>query len=220
MVQKLIALCGLQGQGKNSVANVIAKHEDNWELVSFAKVLKDAVSVMFGWDRDMIEGVTEESRAWRETPDEYWSSKFGRPFTPRLAMQEFGTNLIREQWLADFWVAALERYIINSNKNIIITDCRYPNEMEMVKRLGGQLWLTNVGELPYYWNAICEYNKTGKIHPDELVTEEEILKIHRSERDWIKPVNEFDVFINPPYKDLKLLEDLVMTAYEQSQLNK
>ena len=220
MVQKLIALCGLQGQGKNSVANVIAKHEDNWELVSFAKVLKDAVSVMFGWDRDMIEGVTEESRAWRETPDEYWSSKFGRPFTPRLAMQEFGTNLIREQWLADFWVAALERYIINSNKNIIITDCRYPNEMEMVKRLGGQLWLTNVGELPYYWNAICEYNKTGKINPDELVTEEEILKIHRSERDWIKPVNEFDVFINPPYKDLKLLEDLVMTAYKQSQLNK
>ena len=209
MAEKIIGLAGLAGQGKNSVANIIAKNGINWELVSFAKVLKDAVSVMFGWNRDMLEGITVESRDWREKPDEYWSKRFGRDFSPRIAMQEFGTNLIREQWLPDFWVAALERYIINSNKNILVTDCRYPNEMEMIKRLGGEIWLTNVGELPYYWNAVCEYNATGKINPDELVTEEEILKIHRSERDWIKPVEEFDAFINPPYKDLELLEKIV-----------
>lgn len=218
MAEKLIGICGLQGQGKNSIANIIAKNGTNWELVSFAKVLKDAVSVMFGWNRDMVEGVTLESREWREQPDEYWSEKFGRPFSPRLAMQEFGTNLIREKWLADFWVAALERYIINSDKNILVTDCRYPNEMEMIKRLGGEVWLTNVGELPYYWDAVCKFNKTGVFPIEELVTEEEVMKIHRSERDWIKPVAEFDAFINPPYKDLNILEEYVNVVAHQKGL--
>lgn len=209
MAEKIIGMAGCAGSGKNSIANIIVRKGTNWELVSFAKVLKDAIAVMFSWDRDMVEGVTTESREWREQPDEYWSKKFGRDFSPRTAMQEFGTNLIREKWLADFWVAALERYIVSSDKNIIVTDCRYPNEMEMIKRLGGEVWLTHVGNLPYYWNAVCEYNKTGKIPEEELVTEEEILKIHRSERDWIKPVEEFDAFINPPYKDLVLLETYV-----------
>ena len=218
MSNKIIGMCGLKGQGKNSVGSIIKTHFKDWELVSFATTLKDAVASMFGWNRDWLEGITEESRAWREQPDEYWSKKFGREVSPRIIMQEFGTNLVREKWLASFWIDSLEKNIMNSDKNIIITDVRYPNEMEMVKRLGGELWLVNVGDLPYYWNAVCEYNKTGKIPEEELVTLDEILEIHRSERDWIMPVENFDVFINPPYKDLKLLEMIVLGTYKEKYL--
>ncbi len=218
MSNKIIGMCGLKGQGKNSVGSIIKNHFKDWELVSFATTLKDAVASMFGWNRDWLEGITEESRAWREQPDEYWTKKFGREVSPRIIMQEFGTNLVREKWLASFWIDSLEKSIMNSDKNIIITDVRYPNEMEMVKRLGGELWLVNVGDLPYYWNAVCEYNKTGKIPEEELVTLDEILEIHRSERDWIMPVENFDVFINPPYKDLELLEMIVLGTYKEKYL--
>lgn len=217
MSNKIIGMCGLKGQGKNTVGSIIKNHFNNWELVSFATTLKDAIASMFGWNRDWLEGVTEESRAWREQPDEYWSKKFGREVSPRTIMQEFGTNLVREKWLASFWIDSLEKNIMNSDKNIIITDVRYPNEMEMVKRLNGKLWLTHIGYLPYYWNAVCEYNKTGKIPEDELVTLEEIENIHRSERDWIQPIENFDAFINPAVKGLDELEKIVIDAYENTK---
>ena len=42
---------------------------------------------MFGWDREMLEGDTEESRDWREKVDPYWSTETGNPITPRLILQ-------------------------------------------------------------------------------------------------------------------------------------
>jgi hypothetical protein len=45
--------------------------------MSFACSLKDTASVMFGWDRDLLEGDTVESRKFREQKDEFWSDKFG-----------------------------------------------------------------------------------------------------------------------------------------------
>ncbi len=68
----IIGLCGFIGSGKNTVAEQLGssyRSEDGSPLfvsVSFAGVLKDAVAATFGWDRDMLEGVTEEDRKERE----------------------------------------------------------------------------------------------------------------------------------------------------------
>ncbi len=69
---KLIGICGFIGSGKNTVADYISQKYE-YQKVSFAAGVKDAVSVLFNWDRKMLEGDTEESRKWRETPDTWWT---------------------------------------------------------------------------------------------------------------------------------------------------
>ena len=78
----LIGIVGLIGSGKDTVAQrLVEKH--GYVRDSFAKSLKDAVSSMFNWDREMLEGDTTSSRHWREQPDKFWSERFGKPVTPR-----------------------------------------------------------------------------------------------------------------------------------------
>ena len=68
----LIGLVGLIGSGKDTVAERLVSHH-GFVRDSFAKSLKDAVSNIFGWDRNLVEGNTKESRAWREQPDTFCS---------------------------------------------------------------------------------------------------------------------------------------------------
>ena len=82
----LIGLVGLSGSGKDTVADFLVK-DHGFKRDSFAKSLKDAVSAIFGWDRQLLEGATQESRMWRERIDPYWSNKLNRTVTPRYVLQ-------------------------------------------------------------------------------------------------------------------------------------
>ena len=55
----LIGLVGLIGSGKDTVAEFLVK-EHKFQRDSFAKSLKDAVSAIFGWDRELLEGAREQ----------------------------------------------------------------------------------------------------------------------------------------------------------------
>ena len=87
----VVGICGLIGHGKGTVGDVLL--EQGYQRLSFADKLKDAVAVMFDWDRDMLEGITDESRAWREQPNEFWSNEIGSNITPRLVVQLFVNEL-------------------------------------------------------------------------------------------------------------------------------
>ena len=90
----LIGLVGLIGSGKDTVAErLVTQH--GFERDSFAKSLKDATASIFGWDRELLEGNTKESREWREQPDIFWSKKFNKEITPRWVLQYFGTEVCR-----------------------------------------------------------------------------------------------------------------------------
>ena len=136
----IIGVCGDIGSGKDTLASVLIEKKGYTKL-SFAGSLKDAVSVIFGWDRDMLEGLTKESREWRETKDEWWSNRLGiADLTPRWVLQNWGTELFRNHFHQDIWLACVENKINKmSNKNIVITDCRFPNEIETIKKLGGKV---------------------------------------------------------------------------------
>ena len=65
----IIGLVGLKGCGKDTVADYFLAQQNNWIKGSFADSLKDTCACVFGWDREMLEGSTHQSREWREKVD-------------------------------------------------------------------------------------------------------------------------------------------------------
>jgi hypothetical protein len=164
----LIGICGLIGSGKDTVAqNLIDNH--NFVKISFADKLKDAVASMFSWDRELLDGKTDKSRAWREQVDQYWTQETGREITPRLVLQEFGTECMREGFYDGIWVSLTKKHIIdNPNTHFVIPDVRFPNEAKMLYEIGGEVWRVKRGNDPAWFS---EYQELGveptDVHPSE-----------------------------------------------------
>ena len=74
----IIGFVGLIGSGKDTAADYLVNNR-GFKRDSFAAPLKDAVANVFGWDRNLLEGATAESRHWREQTDLWWASRLGIP---------------------------------------------------------------------------------------------------------------------------------------------
>ena len=85
----LVGFVGQIGAGKDTAADFLV-NTHGFRRDSFASSLKDAVSMIFGWDRTLIEGRTKESREWRDQVDPWWSSRLKMPgLTPRFILQNW-----------------------------------------------------------------------------------------------------------------------------------
>lgn len=178
--KKVLAACGFIASGKDTVANYLI---DNYGFtkLSFAASLKDAVASIFGWDREMLEGSTKESREWREQVDTWWANKLNMPkFSPRLCLQLMGTDVMRNHFHNDIWVASLENKIRNFDSNIIITDCRFKNELEVFDSFGANVIRVKRGQDPEWFNLAQKAYNNDWIAKNEL----ENLGIHASEYSW------------------------------------
>lgn len=166
-MSKLIGIMGLKGSGKDTIAKMLPLE---WNRMAFADTLKDITSILFGWDRGMLEGSTESSRKWREEVSEYWAKELGnKKFTPRLALQTLGTDVFREHFDRDIWVKVLKHRIINSNSDIVVTDVRFPNEAKMIKEMGGIIVQVIRGELPEWWEVASKWNKDEHYPKDDTL---------------------------------------------------
>jgi hypothetical protein len=153
----IISISGLIGSGKDTIADYLV-NSHNFRRESWAGTLKDAVSVVFGWDRTLIEGKTHESRKWREEPDEWWTQRLGETITPRRILQEWGTDVCRNHFHDEIWIASLENKLRKTTDNVVISDSRFKNEIESVKRLGGITIRVNRGTDPEW---VSDYLMTG-----------------------------------------------------------
>ena len=211
-MQKVIAITGLKGSGKDTIASIICKYDSTFQTIAFADKLKDLCAIMFGWDRDMLSGRFPESRKWREQPDEFWSKELGVEFTPRKALTTVGTDIIRGSILNHIWDIIVKKTILeNPDINYIITDCRFLNEINMVRSVGGIIIEVERGTKPDWYSIAKSYN-LGEFGID---LPEELESIHPSERDWIGLNNPQHIFYNN-----STLEDLEKEVIEYFNLNK
>lgn len=200
MERKIIAVNGTIGSGKDTLSSVFVT--DGWQRMSFAKNLKDAISCIFGWDREMLEGNSAESREWRNQPDQYWSECFGKPVTPRWVLQYFGTDVVRKFMLDSIWIMSLKKELMQYNSPVIITDCRFPNEIAMVRSMGGII-IEVQRDLPSWYDDAVLMNTGLKGADNDTVLEmyesfSEKHNIHASEFAWVG-VNDPDYTVHNIY---------------------
>lgn len=192
----IIGICGFIGSGKDTVADFLVNFQ-GFRRESFANTLKDAVSSVFGWDREMLEGRTKESRAWREEVDTWWAHRLNIPnLTPRYVLQQWGTEVCRKSFHDDIWIASLENKLRKSNDSVVISDCRFPNEIKAIKNAGGRVVWVQRGDLPAWYDAAVSANRgpDGNASWSLSKAKLERLKIHASETSWVG--TDFDVILD------------------------
>lgn len=177
----IIGICGFIGSGKDTAADYLVGFH-GFRRDSFANTLKDAVSAVFGWDRELIEGRTPEARAWREQVDVWWANRLDMPeLTPRWILQYWGTDVLRNHFHDDIWIAALESRLARRVDHTVISDVRFPNEIKAIRAQGGKIVWIQRGELPW-WHDIAVRANEGKIEAQEVLRSH---SIHASETSWV-----------------------------------
>lgn len=181
---KIIGLLGFKGAGKDTVAKLLTEY--NYYPVSFAENLKHVLSILFGWDKEMLDGHTVESRKWRDQIDHWWAEKLGIPdFTPRKAMTMVGTDLFRKHFSDQIWILSLHKKIDDIQKqqscNIVITDIRFKNEFDYVKQIADKTY--RIDRYRYDWEHIGYKASQGE--PSSIQYMNNVLKVHQSEWDWL-----------------------------------
>ena len=192
----IIGICGFIGSGKDTVADYLVNFHE-FRRDSFAATLKDAVAAVFGWDRELLEGRTKEAREWREQVDPWWAERLKKPkLTPRLVLQLWGTEVCRKAFHDDIWIASVENKLRTSKDNIVISDCRFPNEIKSIKNAGGKVVWVQRGTLPEWYTDAINFNRGERNNISWAHSRSTLERagIHVSETAWVG--TEFDVIID------------------------
>ena len=155
----IVGITGFIGSGKDTIADYLVTFK-GFRKMSFAEPLKDAISAIFGWDRELLEGRTAHSREWREQVDPWWAARLDLPhLTPRFVLQQWGTEVGRRAFHDDIWIASVENKLRSIKDNIVLSDARFPNELKAVKNAGGITIRVNRGENPVWYDAAIEFSR-------------------------------------------------------------
>jgi hypothetical protein len=120
----IIAVCGKAGAGKDTIGDYLCKESD-FKKIALADPIKRLTKDVF-----VLTETQMYDRLEREKPLEEWGNK-----TPREFLQLIGTELFRDNIDPDVWVKSLWfRIRENLKQNWVITDVRFPNELEYFEK--------------------------------------------------------------------------------------
>lgn len=129
----LIGIVGNIGTGKTTVANYLVTKRGFTEI-TFSTPLKQ-IAEIFGFEKSQLYGTQEE----KLEINKLWGIS-GREF-----MQKFGTEICREQFprilnIEKVWIKLFEKaYEESKSNNIVVSDVRFEDEADSIKRKGGIL---------------------------------------------------------------------------------
>lgn len=136
---KLIGFAGRSGSGKDTAAFLVSglcAPTVRIRKLSFASPIKYGLVELFGFP----DVSYFEDRVKKETVHIEYSNK-----TPRQLMQWMGSDIFRNQVSDRHWNQIMRRKIETIMKNhtadlIMVTDVRFPDEVELIKELGGRVF--------------------------------------------------------------------------------
>lgn len=130
----LIGFSGKKGSGKSYFADYLVNNKLFIKL-SFASPLKEITKILFNLsDEDVKDPIKKESI----------NPKFNA--SPRELMQWLGTDIMREEFNKRFnysgsiWIDNVKdkvKMLLDNNKDVVIDDVRFQNEVDMIHSLGG-----------------------------------------------------------------------------------
>lgn len=148
---KLVAFTGKAGSGKDTAAAVFTAR--GWKQVRFADILKDMVCTMLGITREQLE-----DRDYKEAI----LPVIGK--SPRYIMQTIGTDWGRNMVHRDLWTLLTRQRIealLAAGHGVVMSDCRFDNEAELIRNMGGQVALIDRPEA----EQVCAHASEAGIDP-------------------------------------------------------
>ena len=131
--EMIIGLSGYARSGKDTVAELLCLNYD-YKRVSFADPMRQALYV--------LSPKLDNNLRLSDYIDEYGWEVAKQNLEVRRLLQVFGTEVGRKQFGSEFWIdIALKD--LDSNSLVVISDVRFPNEAEAIKKLGGSIWRIN-----------------------------------------------------------------------------
>ena len=151
MQNKIIGISGRLGSGKTTVSDYIKGIDASYKEVAFAFKLKQIVALLTAQPIETC--LTQEGK-------NIYIDKFNMTIGEML--QKIGTDSLRNNFNENVWVNSLLLEIENNPGNYIISDCRFKNEADAIKKMGGKIIRIN---RPI--NPIAENSKRDLNHPSE-----------------------------------------------------
>lgn len=142
---KLVALCGLHGAGKDTVADGLPAQKFAFADALYWEVA-EAFGVMVEWlKRREYKEISSVELAIMNCIDMDFELFLAErnvlddrePRSPRQILQWWGDY--RRAQDHDYFIKKCRADVVE-HREVVITDCRFPNEAAMVRQLGGQIW--------------------------------------------------------------------------------
>lgn len=134
---RIIGLAGYAQSGKDTTGKILVE-EHGFERLAFADALRDilyALNPVVHGDDHIIPSVWDvqgcvDAKGWE------WAKAHT---TARVLLQRLGTEAGRNVLGENVWVDACMRKV-KPGGSYVITDVRFPNEVDAVRKRGGELW--------------------------------------------------------------------------------
>jgi hypothetical protein len=146
-----VGVMGLSGSGKDTIADYLVKNHE-FIKIAFADKVKEVAKDLFGFSDEQLWGPSEK----RNEPDERYvqcyvidsyhqDQAFPKYLTPRYVLQRLGTEFGRDCY-PNLWLdIAIKKAFgaMEQGKNVVISDVRFPNEVNGLKEVGAKVLLVN-----------------------------------------------------------------------------
>lgn len=143
----LIGLHGAGGSGKDTVADYLVK-QYGFKRVAFADKLKELALELNPYFATLYSDLKSlvEDNGWDIAKESSYRMLQGAPweYPVREYLQTLGVSM-REVFGPDFWVDQVSEDVdghwLEDYANVVITDVRFPNELQFINESLGQTWV-------------------------------------------------------------------------------